>query len=206
MTDPLSGVKADSYDLVGNRLTSTDERRDDQLRLRRAVPCSQRQRSARRLDPVQLRRRRKWILTIDALGNGLAQVFDANNRVIRENNALGINKFFTYDVMCNLFTVTDENANKTTFAYDALDRLTSETNALGGVRRYEYDATGNRTKLTDENGKATALAYDKMTAGRRIPTPWAGCAVSSTTPAATTRAWSMSAAMQRRSPTTPTIV
>ena len=80
----------------------------------------------------------------------VAYVYDANNRVVREYNALGINKFFGYDAKGNELTVTDERGNTTTTVYDANDRIVRQTDALLGVQTFSYDANGNLLSQTDE--------------------------------------------------------
>jgi len=73
----------------------------------------------------------------------------------------------TYDPNSNRQTLSDPQAQLTTFGYDTLNRLTSMafTNAAPGTSAtanvsYAYDANGNRTSLTDGTG-STSYTYDE---------------------------------------------
>jgi YD repeat-containing protein len=97
----------------------------------------------------------------DARGNTFDQIFDANNRVIREEQPLvevfTIDGGFTtlrptthttYDAAGNVVQVIDPNGHVTTNYYDADDQLVAVVNADNVLREFAYDGAGDQISET----------------------------------------------------------
>jgi RHS repeat-associated protein len=69
---------------------------------------------------------------------------------------------YTYDVLGNLTTVTDNNSNSTSMTYDGLSRKTGMTDPDMGSWSYTYDADGNPLTQTDNKGQQITMVYDAM--------------------------------------------
>lgn len=97
-------------------------------------------------------------------------VFDANNRVVSETNALGIEVHYEYDARGNntarIEAVGTVDQRRTEFRYDAVNRLVDTTDALGVVSRNVYDLDGNVVTRYEALGTAdervTNYAYDAV--------------------------------------------
>ena len=94
----------------------------------------------------------------DANGHTFVRnVYDANNRVSEQYDALNNKWTFAYDEPAHKTLVTDPRNFVTTYTYDGDWRLTSEKDALNYTASYAYDADNNRTQVTDKRGSVTKL-------------------------------------------------
>jgi YD repeat-containing protein len=59
----------------------------------------------------------------------------------------------------NIFSITRNTRNKTTYLYDELNRVISETTEDGTVS-YTYDSRGNQTSVTDIRGNVINSYYN----------------------------------------------
>ena len=67
----------------------------------------------------------------------------------------------TYDIFDRLWTVTDAEARKTTYAYDARSKLNSVTDRNNVVSDIRNDTSnGLLYQLTDARSKTTIYSYD----------------------------------------------
>ena len=97
----------------------------------------------------------------DANGHTFVRnVYDANNRVSEQYDALNNKWTFAYDEPAHKTLVTDPRNFVTTYQYDGDWRLTSEKDALNYTTSFVYDADNNRTQVTDKRGNVTKYAYD----------------------------------------------
>jgi tripartite motif-containing protein 71 len=69
---------------------------------------------------------------------------------------------YTYNVLGNLTTVTDNNSNSTSMTYDWLSRKTGMTDPDMGSWNYTYDADGNLLTQTDNKNQTISMVYDAM--------------------------------------------
>jgi YD repeat-containing protein len=97
-----------------------------------------------------------WVRTSDALGR-LTNVIEPT----------GSSTTYSYDVLDNLRTVTQQGVSGDTarthnFVYDSLSRLVSASNPETGTIGYGYDANGNLTSKTDARGISTSYSYDAL--------------------------------------------
>lgn len=101
-------------------------------------------------------------------GRKVAYAFDANNRLVRETNALGVDTVYQYDARGNRMVQADAagtpDQRVTQYRYDAADRLTDTVNALGVATHMQLDAVGNVQARYDAYGSAdqrvTRFVYD----------------------------------------------
>jgi RHS repeat-associated protein len=70
--------------------------------------------------------------------------------------------YYTYDVLGNLLTVTDDATNVTNLSYDWLSRKTSMNDPDMGPWSYDYDNNGNLTSQTDAKSQTITMVYDAL--------------------------------------------
>ena len=87
--------------------------------------------------------------------------YDANDRIIRQDNPDGTYLAYAYDANGNV-TQRSTPAGTVNYAFDTLNRLTTVTNTDGKQTGYSYDANGNRIKTTNANGTETNYTYDAL--------------------------------------------
>ena len=125
-----------------------------------------------------------WI-TADKGNNGqnIAQEYDGNGNVIKQSNALGQVKTFSYDAMGRLLTegqpdgsivrytwdslgnltsVTDPAGNTTTYSYNGFGEVLTQKSPATGQTSYTYDNDGNLISLTRADGSITNYNYDAL--------------------------------------------
>jgi len=148
----IAGVTAQGYlttyqyDAVGNRIAQTQYNQTVALPANGSVP-----------QPA----------AGDA-GRTTASVYDADNRLVQQTNALGAVTTYQYDARGNRISMTEAantaDARTTTYAYDAANRHIETRNALGIVTRLFLDANGNVVAQYDAYGtpqqRLTTYVYD----------------------------------------------
>jgi RHS repeat-associated protein len=95
-------------------------------------------------------------------GNTTTDVYDADDRKIKDTNAAGDVTMWTYDGVSNVITMTAPTSNVTNNTYDADNRVINVTDGGGTVRRFTYDAEGHQLTRTDGNGNTTTTTYDAI--------------------------------------------
>ena len=101
-------------------------------------------------------------------GRTTTSVYDADNRLVQQTNALGAVTTYQYDARGNRISMTEAAntayARTTTYAYDAANRHIETTNALGVVTHLVLDANGNVVTQYDAYGtsqqRVTTYVYD----------------------------------------------
>ena len=86
--------------------------------------------------------------------------YDANGRMLYQEDGLGHRTTFTYDAIGNQLAVTNPLNQTTTSSYDHRNRLRSVTDASGATTAFVYDLNGNLASSTDALGHVTTYAYD----------------------------------------------
>ena len=95
----------------------------------------------------------------DANGNlDVANVYDLQNRVTRQTDALGRVTTFTY--AAGRTTKTDPLGRSRVYAYDVEGKVLSEADASGYVVTTGYDAAGRPVTRSDVFGTIETLTYD----------------------------------------------
>ena len=99
---------------------------------------------------------------IDAATSRVTQyVYDAQDRLAREIDALGGVKSYTYDAAGNTASITSPAGRTSTFTYDSLGNRLTESNLLGETETFVYDPVWNKPVMhTDPMGHQTAFVYD----------------------------------------------
>lgn len=70
------------------------------------------------------------------------------------------NTSYTYDMLGNPVTTTDQDGNSTSFIYDAKGQVITITNPLGHILQTSYTPTGLIATTTDANGGIVKNSYD----------------------------------------------
>jgi len=94
--------------------------------------------------------------------NLTTNTYDAKDRLIQVDDAIGRVASYTYDCVGNRLSITDGNTNTTGYAYDALNRLIRATDATGSASTNFYDPVGNLLQVTDRLTNSTRYAYDPL--------------------------------------------
>jgi YD repeat-containing protein len=98
--------------------------------------------------------------------NGITQTneYDSLGRLIRQEEAGGVVKTYSYDLAGNRlsFTTTINNILQTTtnYTYDELSRLSTVREGNTTIATYTYDSNGNRKSLVTNNGITTDYTYN----------------------------------------------
>ena len=103
---------------------------------------------------------------IDALGNRLVQVRDAEGRVVQARFDDGTTKTVVRSSTGKPIEVIDQLGNSTHYEYDRLDRLVRVTDPLGSTTHYAHNELGDLIGITDALGRTTRMEYDA--AGRMV--------------------------------------
>ncbi|MDR1530196.1 MAG: hypothetical protein LBS40_07375, partial [Burkholderiales bacterium] len=105
----------------------------------------------------------------DAYGNTTTLTYNDLDQLVRQVNPLGAaagTREWTWDVLGNKKSETNEERRTWTFEYDEMGRLVTETHPMDGTRRRNYDVLGNLIRVTDWRLRGTTMKYDA--AGRMI--------------------------------------
>ena len=117
------------------------------------------------------------------MGNTVSMEYDGNGNLVKETNALGESRHYTYTPLGDVESITDE-AGRTTcyqyqkggllekiqysdgteeaFTYDANGNLENHTLATGFVLRYGYDSMDRITEITGSEGEKKSYTYDAL--------------------------------------------
>jgi RHS repeat-associated protein len=123
--------------------------------------------------------------TYDANGNQLTQTttlttpsgartlvssttYDAQGHVLTETDAEGHVTTYQYDKAANKTAMIDALGHVTTYVYDDRGELTETINPDGTTTQTQYDAAGHVIAQIDEQGRKTAFTYDAL--GRKVTT------------------------------------
>jgi len=101
----------------------------------------------------------------DAVGAVTSFIYDESqtNRVVTTViDRMGATNIYTHDQNYMLLSEVDALGNTKSYGYDASGDLTAITNALGQVLTFTYDGSGNKTSETDALGNTTYYAYDDL--------------------------------------------
>jgi RHS repeat-associated protein len=119
---------------------------------------------------------------IDKKGNVTFYDYDAAGNIIRETDALGQKKEFTYGIKNNVTSIKNPDNSNYLYDYDPDGNLLSAIDPLGRTTRlkyqqglpvsvvlangsqytFEYDAKGNPFKVTDPEGGVFQYGYDDL--------------------------------------------
>jgi RHS repeat-associated protein len=165
VTDPLGRVTAYTYDVMGNRTSSTQ-----------LAGTANASTISYTYEPVFDR----LASFTDALGNVTTYRYDDTvNQISRTDplgnqttillNSLGavtsisdpLNETWRYSYLgADKTSITDPSNNASTFDYDGVGRLVSKTNASGQTTTYTYDALNHILTEVDPLGHTTTYGYD----------------------------------------------
>jgi RHS repeat-associated protein len=110
----------------------------------------------------------------DARGKATISDFDGMGRLIKETDALGHYRTFTWDGV-NKVEETDKRHHATQFAHDGINRLTKTTDPLAQVVTILYDDRQNQVVETDKRGIAKRTQLDPLgrvrSVARAVGTP-----------------------------------
>jgi YD repeat-containing protein len=98
---------------------------------------------------------------IDPLGHrAVKSIFDADGRLIGQQDADGNTISMTHDLANRKETTTDRLGHPTTHEYDLNGNIIKTTDALGGITTRTYDARDRELTVTDPLGHTTSRTYD----------------------------------------------
>ncbi|CAN5871367.1 hypothetical protein BH11VER1_BH11VER1_32260 [soil metagenome] len=105
----------------------------------------------------------------DPLGQRSVTDFDAEDRLLRQENALGEELKYQYDVAGQLSGWQDERGALASFQRDLVGRVVGQTDALGRGQSWNFDKMGRLTKRSngeqnisytyDDQGRPTTINY-----------------------------------------------
>lgn len=101
----------------------------------------------------------------------MTKTYDANGNVTAVTDPYGFRTEYAYDANGNAVekrAVSADGSEKsvTKYSYDVLGNPVSVTDQLGNVTKYSYDAFGRVASIADPLGSVTKFAYDKL--GRAV--------------------------------------
>jgi RHS repeat-associated protein len=99
----------------------------------------------------------------DPLHHDTFYTYDSNFNLTSMTDAAGQRYVYGYDADGNRTSATDPLGNTTHYVYAGpLEQLSSLTDAKGNTTRYGYDAKGNLTSITNAAGTVEQFAYDPV--------------------------------------------
>jgi len=102
------------------------------------------------------------IAVTDPAANTTTTTYDANNRWIKQVDAVGDITVTSYDADGNVILTVTPNLNNTVNVYDPLNRVITVYDDVGIVRTNTYDSDGNALSATDGLGHTTSYTYDAL--------------------------------------------
>jgi YD repeat-containing protein len=165
VTNAEGEVTSYQYDAVGNRLTRTDGNGNltrwtyDPLNRVITELAADGVESRFAYDSVSNR------IAVTAAANTASAsattfVYDKDNRLVSQTDALGHTTSYEYDANNNRTKVTDANGHVTLYTYDVNNRVTRIQDPVGNAVAYRYDGNGNRVQVVDGRGFVTTSYYN----------------------------------------------
>lgn len=102
----------------------------------------------------------RTILQTSPKGEDVVRVFNADNNLVSETDALNHTGYYFYDSELRLQKVTDLRGNDTTYTYKANHQMETVTDPLSHVTTYGYYPSGLLHTIMDAENKTTTTAYD----------------------------------------------
>ncbi len=161
LTDANSNTTLDSYDGVGNQITTTDQNGKTTT-----YAYDTMNRVTTITDPksdtvlIGYDSGGNQQTVTDGLGHTTTTLFDALNRATTITSAISGTTTITFDAAGRETSLTDPVGNKTQWAYDADDRVTTLTQPNGFTVTSVYDSGGELTDTTDADGRRTTFSYN----------------------------------------------
>ncbi|GAA5097114.1 RHS repeat protein [Wohlfahrtiimonas larvae] len=102
----------------------------------------------------------------DANGRSVTNVYDDNNRLIEQKNALNQVTKHDYDKAGRKIATESPNGAKKQFKYNSISQLYQVLDGLNQSTLYTYDSQGKLLTQTDANKQTTRFAYNDL--GQRV--------------------------------------
>jgi RHS repeat-associated protein len=102
------------------------------------------------------------VSSTDALGNTSSIGYDSLSNPVSITDPLGKLSTKQFDGVSRLTATTDPMGRTSKLTYDKLNRIVSSTDGRGATTQFAYDPAGNLLKLTDARSNATAFFYDNL--------------------------------------------
>ena len=97
---------------------------------------------------------------LDPEGHATYLSYDAADRNVAGEDAIGGVTYFHYDAKGNRTVLIDAEAHATYFEWDAMDRMSKTKDAVGKEQGWEYDPVGDVSIRLDGNDEPTYYTYD----------------------------------------------
>jgi len=116
-----------------------------------------------------------WVSNVSDENSHLkSYISDAFGRIVevKEFNNGGVySTSYVYNILDQIYSITDDKGNVFTFVHDTLGRLTGLDDPDLGVWTYGYDGVGNLLQQTDARGVVTAFIYDGLNRVTKVDYP-----------------------------------
>lgn len=100
------------------------------------------------------------VAVTDPLNHRKTMIYDSDNQLASQTNALGGTITYTHEGNGNTTGVQDERGNLTTFVFDANNRVISTTDPLNRTVRFTRDAVGRVVQSQNARGGLLGMAYN----------------------------------------------